>query len=132
MPERRRGAGDAGIADENVELAMALMQGRTEPRDAVEVGQIERDQRGAAAVLADLVVEFFEAALRSRHRNDVRAGLGQRTRGGIADAARGAGDESDAGGEGEGGHRSNSISVSSLRTRDPYAVRVMIGEGALV
>ena len=38
----------------------------------------------------------------ARDRDDMRAGLGQRARGGIADAARGAGDESDAGGEGKG------------------------------
>ena len=102
MPERRGGAGDAGIADENVELAVALMQRGAEPGDAVIVGEVERHQRGAAAVFADLVVEFFQPALRPRHRHDMRAGLGQRPRGGIADAARGAGDESDTGGEGLG------------------------------
>ena len=102
MAERRGGAGDAGIADENVELAVALMQRRAKPGDAVEIGEIERHQGGAAAVLTDLVVEFLEPALRSRHRHDMRAGLRQRARGGIADAARGAGDESDAGGEGLG------------------------------
>src|SRR5882672_4951570 len=114
MPERRGGAGDPGIADENVELAVAFMQCSTKPCDTVEVGQIERHQGRSSAVLSDLVVEFFEAALRSRHHNDVRAGFGQRTRGGIADAARGAGDESDAGGEGEG-HWRSSTRASSLR-----------------
>ena len=73
MPERRRRAGDAGIADENVELAVALMQRRAEPCDAVEVGEIERHQGRAAAVLSDLVVEFFQAALRSRHRQSTCA-----------------------------------------------------------
>src|SRR6266481_4904033 len=119
MVERRGGASDPGIADENVELAVAFMQRRAEPCDAVEVGQIERHQGRSSAVLADLVVEFFEAALRSRHRNNVRAGFGQRTRGGVANAARGAGDESDTGGEGEGGHRSSSARASSLRTQGP-------------
>src|SRR5712692_4744833 len=107
MPERRGGAGDPGIADENVELAVALMQRSTKPCDAVEVGQIERHQGRSSAIPADLVVEFFEAALGSRNRNNVRAGFSQRTRGGIADAARGAGDESDPGGEGEGHGRGN-------------------------
>ena len=102
MAERRGGAGDAGIADENVELAVALVQRRAEPGDAVEIGEVERHQRGAAAVLADLVVELFQPALRPRDRHDMRAGFGQRARGGIADAARGAGDESDTGGEGFG------------------------------
>ncbi len=100
MAERRGGAGDAGIADENVELAVTFIERRAEPGDAVEIGQVERHQCRAAAVLADLVIEFFEAALRSRHRDHMRAGLCQRARGGIADAARGAGHQSDTGGEG--------------------------------
>ena len=98
MAERRGRPGDAGIAEENVEPAVALVQRRAEPGDAVEIGEVERHQRRAAAFIADLVVELFQPALRARHRNDVRAGLRQRQRRGIADAARGAGDESDAGG----------------------------------
>ena len=74
MAERRGGAGDAGIADENVELAVALMQRRAEPRDAVEIGEVERHQRGAAAVFPDLVVELLQAALRARDGHDMRAG----------------------------------------------------------
>src|SRR6185369_15550157 len=100
MPERRGGTGDAGIADENVDLAVAFMQRGAEPRDALEIGEVERHQRGAAAVFADLVVEFFQAALRARDGNDMGAGLCQGARGGIADPARGAGDEGDTGGEG--------------------------------
>ena len=107
MAERRGRAGHAGIADENVELAVTLMQRRAQAGDAFEIGEIERHQRRTAADFADLVVELFEAALRPRHGNDMRAGFGQRDRGGIADAARGAGDESDTGGEGLG-HGSNS------------------------
>src|SRR3984885_2034826 len=102
MAKRRGGTGDPGIADEDIELAVAVIQCRAKPRDAVGVGQVERHQRGAAAVLSDLVVEFLEPALRARHRHDVRAGFRKGARGGIADAARGAGDESDAVGEGEG------------------------------
>src|SRR5258706_10826575 len=108
MPERRGGACSAGIADEDVELAMALMQRRAKPGDAVEVGEVERHQRRAAAVLSDLVVELFETALRSRHRNHMRAGFRERARCRIADAARCAGDESDTGGEGRG-HRNSSL-----------------------
>src|ERR1700733_5514132 len=111
MAERRGGAGDAGIADEDIELAVTFMQRRAEPGDAVEIGEVERHQSGAAAVLADLVIELFEAALRPRHRDNMRAGLGQRARGGIADAARSAGYQSDAGGEGKGHER------SSIRSR---------------
>src|SRR6266481_1584800 len=102
MPERRGRAGDAGIADENVELAVAFMQRGAEARDAVEIGEVERHQCGAAAaVLPDLVIELFKPALRPCDRNDMRASLGKRARCGIANAARGAGDESDPGGEGK-------------------------------
>src|SRR5258708_37526234 len=125
MGERRGGAGDAGIADENVELAMTLVQRRAEPGDAVEIGEIERHQSGAAAVLADLVIELFEAALRPRHRDNMRAGLGQRACGGIADAARSAGYQSDAGGEGIC-HRDNSIRSRPRGGWDPYGVSGMI------
>src|SRR5258708_6228117 len=103
MPERRGGPGDAGIADEDVEFSVALMQRRAEPGDAVEVGKIERHQGRAAAVFLDLVVELFEAALRSCHCDHMRAGFCERARSGIADAARGAGDESDTGAK-RGGH----------------------------
>src|SRR6266849_1073047 len=106
MPERRGRTGDAGIADENIELAVTFVQRRSKPGNAVEIGQVKRHQRGAAAVLADLVVELFEPALRPRHRNDMRAGFCQRTRRGTADAARGPGNEGDTGGEGKG-HSSN-------------------------
>ena len=78
------------------------MQRRAQPRDAVEIGEVQRHQRRAAAVLPDLVVEFLKAALRARNGNDMRAGAGERAGRGIADAARGAGDEGDAGGEGFG------------------------------
>ena len=62
---------------------------------------------------SDFVVEFFQAPLRPRHGHDMRAGLGERARGGIADAARGAGDEGDAVGEGKGHSK---VLSSSLRT----------------
>src|SRR4051812_47341597 len=83
---------------------MTFVERRAKPGDAFEVGEIERHQRGAAAVAADGVVEFLEAALGARHRDHMGACLCQRARGGVADAARGAGDESDTGGEGQG-HR---------------------------
>src|SRR6266536_4523678 len=111
MAERRGGTGDAGIADEDVELAMAFVQRSAKAGDAVGIREVERHQRGAAAVVADLVVELFQPALRARHRHDMRAGFGKCARGGIADAARGAGDESDAGGEGWGHMLNSSTSL---------------------
>src|SRR4029077_8417632 len=73
MPERRGGTGDAGIADQDVELAVALVQRGAKPRDAVEIGEAERHQRGAAAVLPDLVVELLKPALGARDGYDMRA-----------------------------------------------------------
>jgi hypothetical protein len=102
VPERRGRPGDAGIADQNINLAVTLMQRCAQTSDALIVGQVERHQRSAAAILADLVVEFLKPALCPRHSHDMRAGLSESTRGSIADAARGAGDESDTGGEGFG------------------------------
>src|SRR5437773_7280649 len=132
MAERRGGAGDAGIAHQNVELAMALVQRGAKAGDAVGIREVERHQRGAAAVFPDLVIEFFQPALRARHRHDMRAGLRQSARGGIAEAARGAGDESDAGGEGWGRHRKVTLSCRPCARRDPYAVTVMMAEDVLV
>ncbi|MGY3459547.1 hypothetical protein ACVWW5_004997 [Bradyrhizobium sp. LM3.4] len=100
MTDRRGRAEHAGIADEDVELAVAFVQAGAEPRDAVGIGEVERHQRCAAAVIADLVVELFQPALRARHSHDMRAGPRERLGRGEADAARGAGDESDAVGEG--------------------------------
>src|SRR4051812_1072430 len=101
MAERRGGAGHAGIADQDIELAVALVQRRPEPGNALEIGEIERDQRRAAAIAADDVVEFLQPTLSSRHRDDMGAGPGQGAGGGMADAARGTGDQSDTGGEGK-------------------------------
>ena len=95
------------------------MQRSAKPGDALEVGEVERHQRGAAAILSDFVVEFFQAALRARHCHDMRAGLGQRDRGGIADAAGGAGDKSDAVGEWFCHFRKNSDVVPAEGTHKP-------------
>jgi len=91
---------DAGVADQDIELAVAFMQRGAEPGDPVGVGQAERHQRGAAAIFADLVVKLLQSSLRARHRHDVRALPRKRPRRGVTDAARGTGDEGDAGGEG--------------------------------
>src|SRR5271169_3341775 len=92
---------------------MALVQRRAEAGNAVEIGEVERNQSGAAAVFSDLVVELLKPALGARQRNDMRTLPGERARRGKADAARGAGDESDAGGEGEG-HEKFSSSLPGL------------------
>ena len=78
------------------------MQRFAEPVDRGKVAQIARRQRrrglDVGAQRANLVVEFLQPALGARQRDHVAAGGGEGEGGGAADAARGAGDESDAGG----------------------------------
>jgi hypothetical protein len=50
MTERGGGSGDAGVADENVKLAVPFVQRRPEPGDSIEIGETERYQcRGATS-----------------------------------------------------------------------------------
>ena len=99
MRQRPERAEQGGIADEDVELAEALMQVRPERIDLVEIAQVERDEGGRAADGLDGVVELLEAAHRPRHGDDVGTLLGKAPGDGGANAARGAGDESDAAGK---------------------------------
>ena len=48
---------------------------RAEPVDAGEILEVERHQRGAAALGADRVVKFLEPAGGARHRDHMGAGL---------------------------------------------------------
>ena len=96
MGQRRQRPEDAGIGEQDVELAPALQQGRAELLDRRRVAEIDRHQRRAAADRVDLVIELFERARGPRQRHDMGAGLGESERSGAADAARGAGDERDA------------------------------------
>ena len=100
MAERRGGRQHAGVADQHIEPPVALVERQRQPRDAVGVFDVERHQRGGAAGRFDLVVEFFQAADRARHRHDMGARFGEMQRQRRADAARGAGDERNAVGEG--------------------------------
>ncbi len=59
--QRRQRPEDAGVADEDVELAPALEQRRPELIDLVALGEVELQQRRLAAALADLVVELLRA-----------------------------------------------------------------------
>ena len=90
---------NAGIANHNVDLAVTLMQCGAEARDAVEVAEVERHQRGLSPGRIDVVVEFLKSADGAGDRDHMRAGLGERERGGVADATRGTGDEGNAGSE---------------------------------
>ena len=104
MAERGQRPKNAGIADHHVESSEALVQGGAEPIDALVILEVERHERGRTPQGLDRVIELLEPADRARERDNMGAGAGQRERGGIADAARGAGDERDTVGEGKG-HR---------------------------
>ena len=77
MTERRQRTQNAGIANQNVELAPALEDRRAQPVDGVEIGQIERNERGFAADLADLVIDFLQAAHSAGDQDRVRAFSGK-------------------------------------------------------
>src|SRR5690606_2147780 len=85
-----------------VEPAEALVERRAEPVDAGVVLEVERHQGRRAALRLDPVVERLEPADRAGEGNDMGAGSGERQRRGLADAARGAGDDRDAAGKGKG------------------------------
>src|SRR6516162_1130040 len=118
MPERGQRPKNAGIADHHIESSETLVQGRAEPVDAQVVLEVERHERGRSAQALDRIVELLEPADGARERDNMGAGFGERERGGVADAARGAGDERDTVGEGKG-HRCslvNSAAQTSLRS----------------
>ncbi len=100
------GPSGAGVAEQGVEPAPAVVDRAAEPVERVEIGKVERNQRcaGAGRRGADFVVEFLEPALGARDRDHMRAALGERERGGAADSARGASDERDSGCGGRIGH----------------------------
>ena len=104
MGERRQRAEHAGIGDEDVELAPALVDRPAEPVERGIIGDVARHQRGGRAGRADRVVELLERALGPRQCDHMRAGPRQLDRHGTADAARGAGDDGDAVGERSFGH----------------------------
>ena len=99
MAQRRQRPQDAGVADQDVELPPALVDGGPKRVDLVAVLEVEGEQRGVAAEVADLVVQLLQRAGGAPDQDQMRAllGVGQRHR--PADAARGSGDEGEAAGE---------------------------------
>ncbi len=96
LVQRRHAAEDAGIAHHDVDTAETLIQRRGQAVDQLGLFQIQRHQRGAAALCLDLVVQFLQRAGGAGHADHMG------TLGGIAfgdggtDAAAGAGDQRDA------------------------------------
>src|SRR6266849_307669 len=99
MAERREDAELGGIADEDVEPAVAVEQPRREFVDLDEIAQVDGNERGTAADRPDGVVDFFETPHRTRRQHDMRPLGGKVPGDGGADAARGPGDQRDLAGE---------------------------------
>ena len=116
MIERRKRSENPGIADEHVEPPETFVQGRAEPVNAGVVLEVERHERRRSAQRLDRVVEFFKPADRARERDDMGARFRQRECGGVADAARGAGDERDPIGKGRR-HRCSLIMSDERKDR---------------
>ena len=128
MAERRERAEHAGIADQDVELAVALVERGAEPVDAVVVLQVERHERRRAAGGAGSRRRAPRAPPTVRASATTCApALGERERGGAADAARGAGDQRDAVGEGFG-HVYSSFRAHARRSTI-RSVTVMTSDG---
>src|SRR5262249_26218062 len=99
MAERGEDAELGGIADEDVEAAVTGEQLCGALVDLDESGQVDRNERGAAAGDSDAVVELLEPAHRARREDDMGS-LGGKAPGDCsADAARGAGDQRDIAGK---------------------------------
>src|SRR5437867_3902210 len=99
MAERGEDAELGGIADKDVEPAIAVEELRREFIDLDKIAQVDRNERGAAADGPDGVVDFFETTHRARRHHDMCALSGKAPCDGGADAARGSGDQRDPAGE---------------------------------
>src|SRR5690606_25270048 len=56
VPERGKWSKDAGVADQDVEPAPALVERGAKPVELLAISQVQRQERGRAAFLTDLVV----------------------------------------------------------------------------
>ena len=78
MAERRHRPKRAGVADENVELAPALVDRCPQPVERVEIRDVAgRQRRRLAAFGADRIVEVLERALGAGEGDDMRAAPAQ-------------------------------------------------------
>jgi hypothetical protein len=93
MSQRRQRPEDAGVADEHVELAPALVDGGAQGIDLVVGLEVEREQRGAAATGPYLVVDLLERAGGAADQDQMCAFLGVGQRHGSPHAAGGPRDQ---------------------------------------
>ena len=70
--QRCERAEPCGVAYQDVEPSIALIERRREFVDLDEVAQVERHQRRAAARRADRVVAFLQSADRASDEHDMR------------------------------------------------------------
>src|SRR6185312_6722391 len=90
-----KGAEFGGVADEDVEPAVAFVKRRGQLVDLDELAQVERHQRRLAAGRAHLVVNLLEAADRAPDQHHMGAFRGKALGHRGADPAGGAGYERD-------------------------------------
>ena len=89
------GPHDAGVVHQYVQAGMLAEEGLRRPPDRDQIGQVERQQlHGRPVELAlELVAGLPRPLLVAAGQHDMRAVVGQRGRGGVADAAVGPGHE---------------------------------------
>ena len=79
----------AGIADQDIELAIAVQKCRRHFVDFNELAEVERDESGRSAYRSDRVVNLFETADGACRQDDMCALASETNRNRGADAARG-------------------------------------------
>jgi hypothetical protein len=95
MGQWPQGAENGGVTDQHVEPAETLVERGSERIDGFAVTEVERNERGLAALRPDLIVDLFQRLVCAREQQHVSALAGESERDGAADAARGAGDKRD-------------------------------------
>src|SRR5690606_24028723 len=95
MAERRDDAEEAGIGHKEIQFAPTIVNRAAETVDGGHIRQVERHQGRLTANGLDLVVQFFQPAGRACDGDDMRAGSGKSLGEKIANAARGACNQSD-------------------------------------
>jgi hypothetical protein len=99
----RRERHQAGVVDDDIDMAVLFDGDGDEGLHVFEAGDIERGELDGAAFAAQLGGDVFEAVGAACADDDVVAAAGEQAGGGFADAAAGTGDEDDFRGWG-GGH----------------------------
>ena len=108
-------AGDAGIVDQNVDLAEARDHGLRDGLDLLFIADVELERRRLAAFAVDLVGQLLQLLLIAGAQRHLRARLGQHQRARAANALRRSGYQRDP--------AFNSCHEASLETKQDYNYR---------